>query len=297
VTDDAARQARTALSALLRSALRFDRSQSDPVVALRNAVGVAAPLAIGTLMGNVGIGLLATIGALQTAFADRPGPYLLRMLRMVGTALAAAVTSALAVLASNSDAASTALLFVLAFGAGLLLAGGQSAAQVGTAATAAALVIGHIPMPPSAAVHVGLLVLAGGCGQALLAVAAWPLGRHRPERIALAQVYRDLARLARTPPATSVGPPVGELLTTTRATLYGLGHDHGASVEAYRVLLDEAERIRREILIVAPAAHRLADEREPILAGLVRAAVAAAGEVLDQIGEALEHGRLLDPHA
>lgn len=297
MTEHAARRARTTLAVLLRSAVRLDRSQSDPVVALRNAIGVAAPLAIGTLLGSPALGLLATVGALQSAFADRPGPYPLRMLRMVGTSLAAGITSALAVVASGSDAGSVVLLLVLAFIAGLLLAGGQSAAQVGTAGTAAALVIGHTPLPPSVAVHVGLLVLAGGSGQAVLAVAAWPLRRHRPERMALARLYRELAGMARTPPGTTVGPPVGDALNAARATLFGLGHDHGPSVESYRVLVDEAERLRREIVVVAPAAQRLADEREPILAGLVRAALAAAGGVLDRIADALEHGRLLDPNA
>ena len=66
-----------------------------------------------------------------------------------------------------------------------------------------------------------------------------------------------------------------------RQTLYGLGHDYGPSVEAYRVLLDEAERIRREVIVLAALVERLADDGDPVSAGLVRAAVAAAGDVLD----------------
>ena len=78
-----------AVVALLRDAARLDRTQSDPVVSLRNAIGVAAPLAIGILSGGIAQGLASTVGALQAAFADRPGPYRLRILRMLGTALAA----------------------------------------------------------------------------------------------------------------------------------------------------------------------------------------------------------------
>ncbi|HKC28294.1 MAG TPA: FUSC family membrane protein, partial [Jatrophihabitans sp.] len=202
-----AAHARTSVVGLLREAARLDRTQSDPVVAARNAVGVAAPLAIGALAGNPALGLASTIGALQAAFADRPGPYRLRMLRMLGTAFAAAVTSGLAVLASRSDAASVILLLVLAFCAGLMLAGGPSATQVGVAGVAAALVIGHLPQPPSAAVHVSLLVFAGGALQTLLAIAAWPLRRHRPERVALADLYRELADAARAHPGASAVPP------------------------------------------------------------------------------------------
>ncbi|MBE7189156.1 FUSC family protein [Jatrophihabitans endophyticus] len=280
-----------AVVALLRDAARIDRSQSDPVVALRNAVGVAAPLAIGVLLGSATIGLPSTIGALQTAFADRPGPYRLRVVRMVGTATVAAITSGLAVLASTSDVGSAALLLVLGFGAGLLLGAGPSATQVGTAAVATALVLGHLPQPPSVAVHVGLLVLLGGVGQTVLAVLGWPLGRHRPERLALAALYRELARAARVPAGTSEPPPTGDVLTATRQTLYGLGHDHGPSVEAYRVLLDEGERIRRETVVIAAAAERLADDRNPILAGFVREASTASAAVLDEIADALVAGR------
>src|SRR3954462_5548759 len=161
----------SSLAHLLRDAARIDRTQSDPVVAGRNAVGVAVPLAIGTLAGSASVGLAMTIGALQTAFADRPGPYRLRMLRMLGTAFAAALTSTLAVLCSRSDAASVGLLFGLAFVAGLRTGGGPSATQVGVAGVAAALILGHLQHSPALAPHVGILVLAGGALQTALAVA------------------------------------------------------------------------------------------------------------------------------
>lgn len=285
----------SAVVELLRSGARLDRTQSDPVVSVRNAIGVAAPLAIGALLGNAAFGLPSTIGALQTAFADRPGPYRLRMLRMSTTALAAALTSGLAVLCSRSSVASVALLLVLGFVAGLLMTGGPAAAQVGVAGTAAALVIGHRPEPAGAAVHVGLLILLGGAGQVLLAIAAWPLGRHRPERMALAGLYRELAGLARRPPGTRTAPPAGVTATAVRQTLYGLGHDHGPSVEAYRVLLDLAERTRRELLALAGQAERLRDGGRDELAAAIGGALGGAGAALAEVAGALEAGRRTDP--
>ncbi len=285
----------SAVLGLLKEAARVDRTQSDPIVSLRNALGVAGPLAVGTLAGGASLGIATTIGALQTAFADRPGPYRLRMLRMLGTALAAGVTSGLAVAASRSDAASVVLLLVLAFGAGLLLAGGPSATQVGVAGVAAALIIGHTPQPPGVALHVGLLVFLGGAVQTALAIAAWPLRRHAPERRALAELYRELAVAARAQQGSVAGPPAGVTLTAVRQTLYGLGHDHGPSVEAYRVLLDEAERIRREIVVLIAAAERLAGDHNPILAGLVRGALTAASGLLDEIADALDEARPVRP--
>src|SRR5690242_19472444 len=119
-------RAGSSLGRLLRDGARLDRTQSDPVVSGRNAIGVAVPLAAGTLAGSASIGLAMTIGALQTAFADRPGPYRLRALRMLGTALAAAVATTAAVALSRSDGAEVALLAGLAFLAGLLTAGGPA---------------------------------------------------------------------------------------------------------------------------------------------------------------------------
>ncbi|MGN6605525.1 MAG: FUSC family protein, partial [Jatrophihabitans sp.] len=280
------------LGGLLRSGLRFDRSQSSALVAARNAIGVAAPLVIAVVSGSpASAGLACTIGALQTSFADRPGPYRLRLARMLTTAVAAAVTSGLAVLCSRSDVASVALLAALSFVAGVLLTGGPSATQVGVAGTAAALILGHFPEPAANALHVGLLVLLGGAGEAVLAVLAWPLGRHRPERVALARMFRELAALARAPLGTSVGPPNVAVLTDVRQTLYGLGHDHGPSVEAYRVLLDEGERIRRELLVLGASLERLDDD------AALRAALTAAAGVLDAVATALDRGRPVDTAA
>jgi uncharacterized membrane protein YccC len=285
---------RSALAEQVRIATRLDRTQSDPIVSARNALGVALPLVIGAVHGDAALGLASTIGALQTAFADRPGPYRLRLFRMAGCALAAGLTSSLAVCFSRSEVGSALLVLVLAFCAGLLLSGGPSAAQLGVAATGCALVIGHTPQSPSVAVHVGLLVFAGGAIQLVLAIAAWPLGRHAPERRALAGLYGAIAAMARRPPSTGEGPPLAEQLAEVRATLYGMGHDHGPSVEAYRVLMDEASRIRREVLVLGAQAERLDREEAHESAAAVRTVLGAAAVVLDQVAAALQAGRLID---
>ena len=285
------RSATFSLGRLLREGARIDRTQSDPMVAARNALGVAAPLVLGALVATAAGGLPAAIGALQTSFADRPGPYRLRLLRMSLTALAAGVTSALAVACSGSDLLSALLLLATAFGAGLLLAAGPSGAQVGIAATAAALILGHQVTDVAAAPHVGALVLAGGLLQAALAIAGWPLGRHRPERRALAALYRSLAGLARRPPRATQAPPLGAELADVRRALYGLGHDHGPSVEAYRVLLAEAERVRRELLVLGGYADRLADDGDRDGSEALRAVLDGSAAALDEVADALERGR------
>ncbi|MFL6161310.1 MAG: FUSC family protein [Jatrophihabitantaceae bacterium] len=293
-TDSGIRRVGGSLRRLYAGAAHLDLSQSDPMVSARNAIGLGLPLAVATALGNPLAGVAAAIGALQAAFADRPGPYRLRLIRMLGTAAVAALTAGLASALGHDVAASALLLAVLAFGAGLLLSVGPSAAQVGVAATAVALILGHNPQPPQAALYTALLVLLGGAGQTVLAIAAWPLGRHRPERQALATLYRQLAELAARPIDTRGSPPLGPAIATASAVLRGAGHDHGPSVEAYRVLLDEAVRARQDILVLSGYASRLA-EPAPDRAAALRTELSRAGDLLRLIAEVLDAGQQLDP--
>jgi len=293
-TASAIRRVGTSLRRLYADAVHLDLSQSDPVVAGRNALGLIIPLVVATGLGNPLAGVAAATGALQAAFADRPGPYRLRLARMLGTAAITGCTAGLAAAFGHNVAASVLLLAVLGFGAGLLLAVGPSAAQVGIAATAAALVLGHIPQSPRAAFYTGVLVLLGGAGQAVLAIAAWPLGRHRPEREALAALYRQLAGLAAEPIDTRSSPPLGPAIATASSVLSGVGHDHGPSVEAYRVLLDEAVRARQDVLVLSGYTSRLV-ETAPDGAAALRAELSRAASLLELIGQALDTGHELDP--
>jgi uncharacterized membrane protein YccC len=281
------------LRRLYLDAAHLDLSQSDPIVAARNSAGLALPLIVAAALGNPAAGVAAGLGALQTAFADRPGPYRLRLVRMLLTAGTAATTAGLAAGLGHSVWASALLLALLGFVAGLLLTAGPSATQVGVAATACALVLGHIPESPGRAAQTGLLVLAGGAVQTVLAIAAWPLGRHRPERQALAALYRQLAGLAAHPIDTRTSPPLGPAIDHASAVLRGAGHDHGPSVEAYRVLLDEAVRARQDILVLSGYAGRL-QAAQPEQAAAVRAELAQAALLLDAIADMLESGGQAD---
>ena len=283
-----------ALGRLWVDVTRLDRTQSDPFVAARNGVGVVVPLVVATALGHPAFGLLAAIGAIQAAFADRPGPYRRRVTRMLATAMVAGVTAGLAAAVGQSLVASALLLAVCAFAAGQLLSAGPSAARVGIAATVCALVLGHIPEPPAIAAGTGLLVFAGGVVQTGLAIAAWPLRRHGPERRSLARLYLQLANLATNPVDPGSSPPLGAALSETTAILRGAGHDYGPSVEAYRVLLDLAERTRQDVLVLSAYAVRLREKGGGAGEAVVNAALQSAGSVLATVGETLRSRRPLD---
>nr|MDQ2827795.1 hypothetical protein [Chloroflexota bacterium] len=67
--------ARSSFRSLLRDAVRVDLTRLSFVTALRNAIGVVLPLALGAATGHLLEGLTVSTGALNVAFSDRPGPY------------------------------------------------------------------------------------------------------------------------------------------------------------------------------------------------------------------------------
>ena len=78
---------------MLQSLIQLKPRDVPLRVALRNAAAVVVPLGIGIATGHVGIGLGISAGALNTMFLDQPGPYRLRMQRMLLTAIAAGLST------------------------------------------------------------------------------------------------------------------------------------------------------------------------------------------------------------
>ena len=71
-------------------------------VALRNTLAVVAPLAIGIATGQQAAGLAVGTGALNTMFSDQPGPYRLRMARMLAAAFGAGLAALVGILVGTS---------------------------------------------------------------------------------------------------------------------------------------------------------------------------------------------------
>lgn len=256
---------------------------------MRGAAGFAVPLIVGILIGRVALALPAAVGALLTAFADRPGPLPLRVARLAATALAGGFYTTLSVAVSRNTAASVALLTCAGLLAGLLVAAGESAALLGTLAVACGLVIAHTALPPSAALPVGLLLTAGGLAQAALALLALPLRRHRVERAELAELYHALAAAAASTDVTD-RPPASRELNDARDCLYGFGHDVGAAVERYRALLETADQIRSNFVTLRSLRRRLADQGAARSVAEIEAALAAASAALGATGERIRRG-------
>jgi len=261
-------------------------------VALRNTIAIVAPLALSIPGNHVGIGLGIAVGALNTAFIDQPGPYRLRMQRM----LLAALASGISAYAGNLLGANTPLFALAALicgiGGGLLVALGPNAGRAGLACMIVLVISGAMPRDAVAALGPALLILAGGLLQMLFAIAAWPLQRYRPERQSLADLFRQLAATTRQQADPHSAPPVTQALLDVESLLHGTHRARGSVMETFRVLAEIVERIRLELLALNDLRDALpdGDPRRTLTRVLEYAARA-----LEAIGSALEKGA--SPHA
>ena len=143
-----------------------------------------------------------------------------------------------------------------AFAAGMMMGISPRAGDLGLNTLVTVIVFAargvHTPM---GALYTGLLVLAGGCIQTLMALLFWPLRRSKPQMLALGYTFRQLG--------VEVNPELEPALTPIRGaidpleeTLGALGSDRSVEGDRFRLLFDQADRLRLSIYLV----KRLRDE-------------------------------------
>ncbi|MGH8141834.1 MAG: FUSC family protein [Steroidobacteraceae bacterium] len=279
--------ARLHLRPLLRPLLQTRRRDVPWGVALRNTVATVLPLAIGFGTGHLVTGLGVSVGALVTMFADQPGPYRLRVQRMVLAALAGAIAAFAGSILGQWAGALLAATALWGFAAGLLVAIGPHATRAGMISMILLVIMGAEPRAAAAALTAAELIFAGGVLQALFAISAWPLQRYRPERLALVEALRGLARAARQRVFAGTPIPLPASLDDLQSLLFGPGRARARAIEAFWVLSELAERMRVELFALADL--QLACTA-PSLTSAVQSARHAAADVLEAICAALEHG-------
>ncbi|KRG70625.1 FUSC family protein [Pseudoxanthomonas dokdonensis] len=274
---------------MLRTLLRLKPREVPVRVALRNTAAVMLPLVLGIALDQTSAGLAVASGALNTMFTDLPGPYALRMRRMAAAALAAGLAASLGILIGLNTLPLLLAVFVMGCAGGLLVALGPIAARVGLTSIIMFLICAHMQLPASRALPVALLIASGGLLQMLMAVAAWPLQRYRPERFAMADLLQQLALTARTRPEGSAPSPSLQAAQDTLVMLHGEHRASGMAVDAFRIMAQVCERLRIDLLSLIDVHERLSDNRarETIELLLKQSAL-----VLDDLADALRA-----PHA
>lgn len=270
---------------LLHTLVQTQRRDVPWGVAVRNTAAIVLPLAIGAATGHLAAGLGVSAGALNTMFADQPGPYRLRLRRMLFTALAAGVAAFAGSVLGEWPQALVIVAAIWGFAAALLVALGPHATRAGLISMILLVVLGAEPASGAQALPAALLIFGGGVLQTLFAIAAWPLQRYRPERIAVADALRGIAALARQPIAQGDTAPLPPSLNDLQALLFGSGRARGRAMEAFQVLAELAERMRIELFA-------LTDLQSQAPSGSLRDSLQAvrqcAASVLDALATALE---------
>ncbi|HET7161717.1 MAG TPA: FUSC family protein, partial [Rhodanobacteraceae bacterium] len=270
---------------LLHTLLQTGKRDVPAVVALRNTAAIVLPLAVGALTDHLAAGLGVSAGALNTMFVDQPGPYRLRLQRMLLAALASGFAAFAGSVLGQWPATLLPAVALWGFGAALLVAIDAHATRVGLTSLILLVIMGAEPHSAPQALPAALLIFAGGLLQTLFAIAAWPLQRYRPERLALAQAFRELADFARTDAADDVAVALPPSLNDVQALLFGAGRARGRAVEAFRVLAQLSERMRLELFALA---HQQETCDQPEVRAALASARNHAADVLTAIAIALE---------
>ncbi|HVY94347.1 MAG TPA: FUSC family protein [Bryobacteraceae bacterium] len=249
---------RVPLRTLWRALIRFDSQKIFPQIAIRNTVGFSLAVILGTILVSPSTGVVAGLGALNVSYSDGLDPYRFRARRMLLSSLLSGAAVVTGALSAHSNTSAVIVAAAWAFAAGMVVALGATAADLGVVTIVTVVVFAAKPLPWGEALQAGLVATFGGLIQTLLSTFLWPLRRYEPERRILAQIYQRLADVAQAPPAGVKAPPMTSQISDAQDALAPLARDHSAEAERSVFLLVQAERIRLSVLNAGRLQRRLA---------------------------------------
>jgi uncharacterized membrane protein YccC len=260
-------------------------------MALRNSIGVVLPLMVGFALNMPRGGLVVASGALNVAYSDGSDPYARRAKRMLSSSLLCAVGVLCGALSGHHNVAAVIIATVWAFAAGMFVAAGTTAGDLGVISLVILLIYAAQPLTANQALISSALALGGGLLQTALSVALWPVQRYEPERRALAALFLELARATEQPLNPMSPPPATIHSSRAQEALAGLGRERGVEAVRYRALLTQAERMRLSLLMLSRLHLRMG--RESLTHSSVQILdnyLKKAAQALRAIGDSLTSG-------
>ena len=282
-----------ATRSILRGTIRFEREGLKLQWGVRFALGVGIPLFIGAATGNLIEAVAISGGALMVGLTDSGAPYRGRVRAILITCVSVAVCTFVGELAGHSAIVLVVLLAVASFGAGMFIALGLPTYFVALMAPLTITVVSSAPADAAHALERAALAFAGGLFAIALVLVLWRPHAHLPERRAIARVYRALAAWVRDPNADDRRPILDAQTEARQALDASVGSTAvpSPSVEAFRVLVDEADRTYLDLVSLRIARQRL-ESVDPVESGrAVDVGRGAAAEALVAVAQALESGR------
>jgi uncharacterized membrane protein YccC len=272
---------------------RVDWTQVHPRRAIRYAVGFAIPLFAGIATGHTVEGVSVAAGGSLVGMTDSGTPYRTRVRTMLIATVGATVATFVGEATGGYDVIAVLVLAIWAFGTGLTIALGLTTYFVALVSALSMAVIAYYPADAlHSAEHAGL-ACAGGLLQIALVLVFWRVHAHRPERVAIAALYRSLSAWTRD---TSDAGRRTSLLAEFTAAREALDAAQGRlavpshGVEAFRVLVDEADRAYLDLVALSNARGEL-EPQDPDTIGAFALAREAAADALAAVADALDAGR------
>jgi uncharacterized membrane protein YccC len=281
-------------TAFWRIVTRLDKSKINTWIAFRNSLGVALPLGIGITLGNPLGAVAITTGALNVSYSDGRDPYAQRARRMLAWSFLGAIAVFTGSVTGKYNWAAILVAAIWAFIGGMLVSISSRAGDLGLNTLVALIVFAaRGALSPLNALIAALLVLAGGLLQTCLALLLWPIRGKEPERQALGQLYLDLARNIDPSSGKLASLPLNTPSMQAQDTLSALGRDHTIDGERYRLLFDQAERIRLSSFMLDRLRQTLRNEEQQDAADRHETAecvdqlLETASKLLERVGQAL----------
>jgi len=274
---------------LWQDVTQFDWSQFSGEVALRNSIGTVVPLALATWLGLPFAGLAGSLGALNVAFSDGTDSYTSRAGRM----LVSAICVALSVLVGSTTGHSAWLVVTIAsiwsLAGGLMVVVGPQAAQVGIVSVILFVVFAGQPSDASQAVVRTLWALGGGLLQ--IPLASWPWRSYPFHASILAEAFHKLAAHTRDGLKSEETIPATNEMTEASRILTGISSNFSRTIEIYRSMLNQGERIRLELVALRDIRRQLASAPGDNGGNdRVSDVALAAADVLDQAANSITNG-------
>jgi uncharacterized membrane protein YccC len=243
----------------VRDTVRIDRSLLAPVAGALTAVPVALVYGLGVARWTPGSTSSLALGALFVGLAARLNGPRLAPSAMVADAVGLAVSAVVAGLTAGSLWLHVGTLAAWCFAGGLMVALGPGRSVIGVHGVMALIVFGRAPRSVTESCAMGLLVLVGGLAQTGIQVAVRvPIGL-RPQRRATAEVFRALASGYRDSTGTwsaATARAVDAAARSLRPAALVVRRD----AEALRGMVDEARRVRLELITIEELSRRLPDD-------------------------------------
>ena len=278
-----------------RGVLHIDAAKIDPWIALRNMIGVAAPLIVGLAIGMPLGGLAVASGALNVSYSDGHDPYGQRAKRMLAASVLCSLGIMAGGLAGHHNFAAILLASIWAFGAGMAIALGATGESLGVISLVVLIIYSAQALTPSRALQAGGLAFAGGLIQMLLSLALWPVRTFEPERRALANLYITLAQAAASPAALMKAPPPAEASTQAQEALAARTSDDSIERERFTLLLSQAERMRLRLFTLGRLLRRMRREKFGFAsAEMVETFLEAVAHAMAAIADSLTRGVALE---